>query len=243
MAQPDTTWKVLHNDPMQQHADNLWSVEGDLPNMQLRRRMVIVRLRNGDLVIHNAIALDDDGMAKLEALGRPAWLIVPNGWHRIDAPRFKARYPAIQVICPKDSRERVSAVVPVDHTYDTFPQPEADSPTIWFEYFGAKKAMEGAMFARSADGVTVVLGDSLFNLKHMSGLFGLIYGRLMGNAGGPKVTLIGRMFLLAGGGKSAFRAWMERTADIPGLVRVIPGHGDIIAPDAAGALKAVAATL
>ncbi len=243
MAQPDTTWKVLQHDAMQQLADNLWSVEGDLPNMQLRRRMLIARMPSGDLVIHNAIALDDAGMAQLEALGRPAWLVVPNGWHRIDAPRFKARYPDLRVICPRDSRKRVSEVVQVDATYDEFPRTEPGSPTVWFEHFGGNKAMEGAMYVRSSDGVTVILGDSLFNLQHMTGLFGLIYGRLLGNAGGPKVTLISRMFLLAGGDKANFRAWMERTAAIPGLVRAIPGHGDVIGPDAAGALKAVAETL
>lgn len=243
MPPPDTTWKVLQHDAIEQLADNLWSVQGDLPNMQLRRRMIIARLPSGDLVIHSAIALDDAGMAQLEALGRPRWLVVPNGWHRIDAPRYRARYPDLQVICPRDSQKRVAEVVQVDFTYDTFPQPDAGQPTVWFEHFGGLKAMEGAMLVRSADGITVVLGDSLFNLKHMPGLFGFIYGRLLGNAGGPKVTLIGRLFLMAGDGKATYRAWLEKTAALSRLVRVIPGHGEVIEGDVAATLRAVAATL
>ena len=243
MATPDSTWQVLPHDPLAPLAENLWHVEGDLPNMQLRRRMVIARLANGDLVIHNAIALDAAGMAALEALGRPAWLVVPNGWHRLDAARFKARYPALQVICPRQSRKRVAEVVPVACTYDTFAQPEVAAPTVWFEHFGGKKQMEGAMFVRSADGVTVVMGDSLFNLPHRPGFFWFVYGRLLRSTGGPRVTLIGRMVLLGGGGKVAYRDWLQRTAATPGLVRAVPGHGDLITGDVAAVFREVAASL
>ncbi len=243
MAAPDTTWHVLPHDPLVQLADNLWEVAGDLPNMALRRRMVIARLGNGDLVLHNAIALDDAGMAQLEGLGRPAWLVVPNGWHRLDAPRFKARYPQLQVVCPRDSRARVAEVVPVTATYDAFPQPEPDAPTVWFESFGDARQLEGAMCVRSADGVTVVLGDSLFNLPHQKGFYWFVYGRLLGATGGPKVTLIGRLALLRGAAKPAYRAWLERTAARSDLVRAIPGHGEVITGDVAGALRSVAASL
>lgn len=238
-ALPDTTWKVLPHRPLTQLADNLWHAEGDLPGMALKRRMVVVRLESGDLVLHNGIALDEEGMRLLESLGRPAWLVVPNGWHRLDAARFKARYPELKVVCPRDSKSRVEQMVPVDATYDTF----TPTRTVWFEHFGGKKAMEGAMLVRSADGVTAVLGDSLFNVPHQHGFFGWFYGRVLGNFGGPKVTLIGRLFLLAGDGRAAYKAWLERTAGRGDLVRVVPGHGDVIDKRAAEVLRQVAGTL
>ncbi len=242
MAKPDTTWKVLPHDPPTQLADNLWRVEGDVPGMQLRRQMIVARLANGDLALHSAIALDDAGMAWLERLGRPAWLVVPNGWHRIDAPRFKARYPDLRVICPADGRKMVERMVAVDGTYDDF-APAPDDDSVRFEHFGAKKRMEGAMWVRSADGITVVLCDSLFNLPHQRGFFWFVYGRLLGSTGGPRVTLIGRMMMMLGGGGKQYRAWLERAAQTEGLVRLVPGHGDVVTDDVAGVLRGVAATL
>ena len=85
-------WKVDDHSPLHPLAENLWVVDGSIPNMQIRRWMVVARLQNRDLVIWNAIAMDEAGMAALEALGRPAHLVVPNGWHRMqDASRIDTR--------------------------------------------------------------------------------------------------------------------------------------------------------
>src|SRR5215217_2718638 len=74
-------------------AENLWVVEGtiQMPPGPLPRRMTIARLSSGDLVVFSAIALDDAAIAKVDALGRPAFLVVPNAFHREDAPAWKRR--------------------------------------------------------------------------------------------------------------------------------------------------------
>lgn len=243
MTAPDTNWKVLAHDPLRQLAENLWHVEGDLPGMPLRRHMIVARLGNGDLVIHNAIAMDDAGMAALEALGRPAWLVVPNGWHRIDAARFKARYPDLKVVCPAGARVKVEQVVAVDATYDTLPQADPGDDTVRFEHFGGGAQPEGAMWVRSADGATVVLTDAFFNLPHGKGFFWFVYGRLFGNTGGPRVTTIARTMFIKGETRKAYKAWLERAAARSDLVRVVPGHGAILVDHPAAALAKVAATL
>ena len=56
--------------------------------------------------IHNAIAVDDRTRAEIEAWGRPRWLLVPNGWHRLDAGAFAARYDDLEVLCPSGSRKK-----------------------------------------------------------------------------------------------------------------------------------------
>ena len=38
----DTEWNVLPHGPLTQLADNLWWVEGDLPNMSLERCMTVI---------------------------------------------------------------------------------------------------------------------------------------------------------------------------------------------------------
>lgn len=239
----DTDWIVHPHGPLEPLADNLWRVEGELPHMQLKRVMTVARLSSGKLVLHSAIAMDEPGMKALEALGEPAWMVVPNGWHRIDAARFKARYPGLKVVCPADSRKRVEQVVAVDGTYDDFPQPDPDDNSVRFEHFGSRKRVEGAMLVRSDDGVTAVMCDSLFNLPHQKGFVWWVYGRLLGSTGGPKVTLIGRLFLLAGGGKASYKAWLERLAANEDLVRIVPGHGHVVTEDARGVAAQVASTL
>src|SRR5450432_1107007 len=114
-------WKVLAHGPFHKLSDNLLWVRGSLPGMSLKRVMVVVRLHDGRLVIHNGIALDDAARARLEAFGTPAFLIVPNGGHRLDAPAYKQRYAALQVFTPKGSRERVQQVIAIDGTYEDFP--------------------------------------------------------------------------------------------------------------------------
>ena len=71
-------------------------------------------------MIHSAIALDAAEMAEIEAWGHPAVLLVPNSFHRLDAPAYVARYPDLRVLCPRGSRKGVEEVVRVDGDYDTF---------------------------------------------------------------------------------------------------------------------------
>jgi hypothetical protein len=235
---PDIEWKVLDNEPIVQLEENLWRVEGALPKMALRRCMVVARVASGDLVIHNAIALDEAGMEELEGLGAPRWMIVPNGWHRLDAARFKARYPDIEVVCPRGSRKNVEKMVPVDTTYDAF---DPGDDTVSLQHLDGVKEAEGVMTARSEAGVTLVFNDAIFNLEHGKGLFWFIYGRLLGNAGKPKVTTISRWVMVKD--KKAFKAHLTRLADTPELKRIIVAHGKLIESDAAGVLRKVAEAL
>jgi len=152
MAEND--WEVLDHGEIEPLAENLWRVEGALPNMALRRCMVVARTTTGNLALHSAIAMDEVHMARLEALGTPTWLVVPNGWHRLDAPRYKARYPDLKVVCPKASAKMVAKKVPVDGTYDDFARLD-DEGTVCLEHFDAERHIEGALVVRSADGITL----------------------------------------------------------------------------------------
>ena len=96
MAKPFETWTVVPHRPLEKLESNLWRVEGDLPGGDGTRVMTIVKLASGGLVIHNAIALEEDQMKEIEAFGDPEILIVPNGFHRLDAKVYKQRYGTTQ---------------------------------------------------------------------------------------------------------------------------------------------------
>ena len=230
-------WKVLPHGKLEKLGPNFWRVEGDLPNGPLKRVMTIVKRANGGLVIHNAICMDDAEMKEIEALGAPEILVVPNGYHRLDAPRFKERYPNLKVYCPRGGRARVAEAVAVDGTYDTFPNDDVVS----METLEGTKEGEGAMTVQGEGGATLVLNDVVFNMPHAPGFTGFVLKAITASSGGPKVSRISRLALVKD--KAALRAHLERLADTPKLARIIVSHHEMITNDPRGTLRAVAATL
>lgn len=235
MAKVHETWLVLPHDPPVELAENLWSVEGGLQGMPLRRRMTIARLSSGGLVIHNPVALEESEMKKIEGWGEPRFIVVPNGWHRLDSPNFKKRYPAVKVVCPAGARKKVEQALPVDLTYSEMPADDAVS----FEHLAGVRDAEGVMKVKSSDGLTLVFNDLLFNMAHLTGFDGFVF-KLMGSTGGPKITRVGRLLMVKQ--RPALRAHLERLAE-QGPRRLIPGHGELISDDAPAVLRRVAAKL
>jgi len=227
------TWTVLPHGPIEKLTENLWRVEGDLPNMPLKRVLTVARRTDGRLVLHNGIALDAEGMKQLEAWGEPAFLVVPNGYHRLDAKVFKDRYPRLTVVAPAGSRRAVEKVVAVDLTYDEYPGDD----TVQLEHADGVKRAEGVMRVKSADGTTLVFNDLIFNLPHGKGLLGLVF-RLIGSTGGPRVTGVGKLMVIRD--KRATRAWLRKLADDPDVKRLIMSHGSPISHNACDVLRSVA---
>lgn len=230
------SWNPLDHGPLEQLADNLWRVEAALPDMGLRRHMIIVRTPDGRLLFHNGVAVNDEVREQIEALGKPTWLVVPNGWHRLDAHAYKERYGNLDVICPPGARSHVEKVVPVDFTYDELPP----IPGVRAEVLDGLKppGAEGVLIVESEDGTTLIFNDAVFNQPHLPGVFGFVY-KTLGQSGRPKVSIITKMMMVKN--KKAFRDHLSRLADIEGLVRVIPGHIRVIDEDAARVLREVAA--
>ena len=129
MTKPFKQWTVLPHGKLSEIDENILTVVGQLhmPLTDLPRRMTIARLKDARLVVFSAISLDEDEMASLEEYGRPAFLIVPNDIHRLDAKTWKDRYPAMQVVTPEGSRAKVEEVVPVDSV-----TPKFDDPNVIF---------------------------------------------------------------------------------------------------------------
>jgi hypothetical protein len=237
MPKAHDTWKVLPHQPVEKLEDNLWRVQGRLENMPLLRVMTLARLGDGRVVVHNAMALDDAAMKEIEAWGEPSFLVVPNGYHRLDAPAFKRRYPGIKVFCPRGARKKVEEVVAVDGTYDEFPADAA----VRFEHLDGTREAEGAMIVRSGDAATVVLNDAVFNMPHGEGLTGFIFRYVTQSTGGPRVSRVAKLFVVKD--RAAFAAHLGRLADTPNLRRVIVSHHRTIDERPGDALRAAAATL
>jgi hypothetical protein len=237
MAKSHRGWRVLPHRPLEQLAERVWRLEGDLENMPLKRVMTIARRADGGLILHNPIAADDPTMAAIAALGEVRAIIVPNGYHRLDAPAFHERFPAAAVVCPAGARTRVEQVVPVTATYDDVPGDGA----VELQTIDGTRAREGAMIVRGGDGATLVLNDVVFNMPHAGGFTGFVLRHLVASTGGIKITRLARLALVAS--KPAMRSHLERLAAIPDLRRIIVSHHQTIDRDPAGELARVAATL
>ena len=211
-------WKVLAHGPLLTLADNLLWAQGSVPGMSLKRSMVVVRMNDGKLLIHNGIALEPAQMAELEAFGTPAYLIVPNGGHRLDASAYKQRYPALRVFTPKGSRARVEQVVQVDGVYEDFPH----NDVLRLETLHGVAESEGALIVQSSDGASLVLNDCMFNMDRKKDPLGFLFTTIFGSAPGPRVSRLAKMVFIKD--KQALRADFERLAELPNLVRVIVAH-------------------
>jgi hypothetical protein len=233
MPAPATTdWKVLEHGPIERLSNNLWRVEGAIPRMSLRRVMTVVRRTDGALVIHSPIALRDRERAELEAWGAPRFLLVPNGYHRLDAPAYKARYPELVVIAPAGSRAKVEEVISVDRSYEQFPSDEV----VQLRTLEGVAEVEGVMTVRSADGVTVVLNDIVFNMDRKRDPLGFFFTTLLGSAPGPRVSRLAKWTLVKD--KDKLAGELERLAALPDLVRLVVSHEKVASgPAAAQALR------
>src|SRR5262245_25342456 len=238
MTRPFREWKVLPHGKLSQLDDNILTVVGEIrmPLMNLPRRMTVVRLSDGRLVVFSAIALDEEEMAALEAWGRPAYLIVPSDKHRLDARIWKDRYPQMQVVAPEGAREKVAETVPVDTT-----APRFDDPNVNFMTVPGTRGREAVLLVRTPNGTTLVLNDVVGNIQDASGVGGWLL-RVAGFAGDeaqiPKVV---KMAMIEDA--NALRAQLLQWSGIESLRRILVSHGRPIEENPRETLRDLASSL
>jgi len=227
-------WTVLPHGRLTEVDEGLWTVTGELhmPLTPLERRMTVVRLKTGELVIYSAIALDEPQMQILEAAGRPSYLIVPGDRHRMDTRIWKARYPDLKVIAPAGAETAAEEAVHVDATDVDF-----GDDAVRYETVKGMQGHEAALLVHRPTGVTLVVNDIIGNMPEASG-FVL---RIMGFAGDhPHVPLPIKMSLKE---KEDLRQQLLAWSAEPDLCRIIMSHGEPIQADAKQSLQALAESL
>ena len=115
------TWNVAPHGTLQKLEANLWTVEGAVPNMPLLRRMTLVRLGDGSVIVHSAICLDDAAQREVDAWGPVRYIVVPNRFHRLDAGAYAERYPDARVVCPDAAQKFVAKKTRVDGNLSLLP--------------------------------------------------------------------------------------------------------------------------
>ena len=235
MAKPFDHWTVLPNGKLTQIDQGVLTVVGQLPMPvgDFPRRMTVVRLSDGRLVIYSAIALDDDEMLALERYGMPAFLIVPNEIHRMDAKTWKRRYPKIVVIAPEGARPKVEQLVHVDAATVDF-----GDPNVRFVTIPGTGQHEAAVVVEREGSATLIVNDLIWNVDHRPGVRGWLL-KVAGFTGPePKIPkLVARKGIKE---KNAFADQLASWARLPNLQRIVVSHGDIITREPSVVLRHLA---
>jgi hypothetical protein len=229
------TWEshVAPHGPLVPLAADLWQVTGT--GGPLDRNMVVWRTPSGGLWLHSVVALDAAGMAALDALGPVEWIVVPNGFHRMDCAVYAARYPAAKVVAPAAARKAVEEKTPVHATC------EDALPALGIRVHvpvGAKPG-ELAYELPIASGRALVVSDLLFNLvRSPGGLKGFFLTYVTSSVGPLKVSRVFRMLAMAD--RAAYAGWVRSLADVADLRVLCVGHGDAVTGDVSAQVRAAA---
>lgn len=125
-------------------ADNIWFIDGDPIHFKLipfETRMVIVRLRSGELWIHSPVQVSAERMASIDKLGRVRHLVGPNRLHAWRVTDWKAQYENAEVwLSPKSDEPGLSGI-----------ELSSACPAAWAgemdqELFGGHKYLDEVLF-------------------------------------------------------------------------------------------------
>lgn len=239
MSRLNDEWKVDPHGPIEALDDGLWTVAGEItmPLGHFPRRMTIVRLVDGRLVIWSAVPLADEAMRQLDAFGPVSYIVVPGVSHRLDVRAWKQRYPRAQIVCAPGAREAVSEAVPVDATEDPF-----GDLSVRFQAVPGVDGKEAALVVQRGAGTSLVINDLIANVRHPNGIGAKVMARLMGfGVNEPEMPWVGEKMFVKD--KEALARALRSWATEPGLRRIVVSHGDVIDTDPRRVLERIATEL
>lgn len=215
---------------MEQIADDIWRLKFPMPVLgtDFGRAVTVIRLRNGQLVIHSTAPFSASDIANIRALGDPGWLLDATLFHDTFAKEGCRSFERIPYLAPPGfenvSGVRTRPLAP--------PPPEWNGELDVFPLAGMPKVQEHVLYHRASR--TLIVCDFLFNV-------------------GPSASALTRflarhvMRLRNGIGMSFFFQFMikDRAAFAESVRpilacdfdRIIVGHGDVIARDAHNVLR------
>jgi hypothetical protein len=191
--------------------------------------MTILRSEGGELVMYSVIAMHEEGMRALEALGRPSTMVVPHRRHQMDAAFYKQRYPNVRVLAAEPSR--VTSV-------------SVDGPLAELSRFGIEAYVlpgntyeDSVLDAPIEGGRALCVCESLTNVT-ASGLGGLFL-RLLGPPGGG-IGVARAVRLREIRDREALRTWLRSQAERTDLRFLLFGHGAPISDSIPAVLRGAA---
>jgi hypothetical protein len=203
-------------------AENLWVLRYPLSLLgaDFGRRVTVIRLWSGELVIHSTGPFSADDIVAINALGKPVWLVEATNVHDTFAREGSTAFPLARYFAPP-AFEKFSGIAT---------QSLAAPPADWsgeldvLPLGGVPKVREHAFFHRPSR--TLIVADLLFNVgSEMSAWTRLLLRLVAGLKGGPGVSRIFRKLAIRDPAalRTSLRKMLEWDFD-----RVIVAHGNVI---------------
>lgn len=89
--------------------DQIWIVEYPVRyfGINLYGRMTIIKLENGELIIHDPCKIDESAKRKIDAIGKVKYIVAPGNFHHLFVTEFQQKYPDAETfLCPGLERKR-----------------------------------------------------------------------------------------------------------------------------------------
>ncbi len=104
--------------------NQVWLLEYPIrfEGMDLFGRMTIIRLENGDLLIHDPCKITDAIRQQIDDIGPVKYIVAPGNYHHLFVMDFQAKYPQAETfLCPGLERKRPD--IPFDWILGNKPDP------------------------------------------------------------------------------------------------------------------------
>lgn len=148
---------------LQPVADDLWTLDGEWYGTRFKRRMTVIRLKSGGLVVHNPIRLKDEDYPKLDQIGKVEFIVAPNTFHSSDAHFYKNRYPQAKLWVAKGAAKSVGKLCKIDGLLPEAFQKALAGEVECFEFEGTRLLNESVFFHPASR--TLIVTDMVFNMR------------------------------------------------------------------------------
>jgi hypothetical protein len=211
----------------------LWTFHQPLSVMgaQIGCRMTVLRLTNGELLVHSPIGLTPELRRRLDGLGGVRHVLAPNADHYFFVEGYSRAYPDARLYATAGVAEKLPGV-----RFDVsleYPRVEpAWTDTVDQAYFRASdKLQELVLFHRASR--TLVTADLAFNVQSSGGLLSGLMLRLNDSYRSFGPSRVCRRLIttpdVARRDLDAILAWSPE--------RVVVSHGEILLSGAKDALR------
>ena len=211
--------------------DQIWILEYPVRygGMDLYGRMSIMKLANGELIIHDAYKIDQATKQEIDALGEVKYIIAPGNFHHLYVTDFQQLYPEAETfICPGLERKRPD--IKFDWILGNRPDPRWGDVLEQVVLQGPRIIWEVAFFHKPSK--TLLLVDSLENIgddyRHSAGLWLRFWWKVVFKMWNhPKAA---PEYQIAWGNKAIVKQGLSKIIDWD-AERVILQHGENIEAD------------
>lgn len=154
--------------------DQIWILEYPVRfgGMDLFGKTTIIKLNNGELIIHSPCGIDDAIKKQIDSIGMVTFIVAPGNFHHLFVTDFQKQYPdAETLICPGLERKRPD--IKFDSILGSKPDVRWQGTLDQVLIQGTRFIWEVAFFHKPSQ--TLILVDLLENIgddyQHRAGLY------------------------------------------------------------------------